>query len=362
MYKITQRQYQALFKKFEEFYQNETKFCFNKEYLNNLKTTRHKLSKILNIIEFADKNKTTFKSLIKPKKLRSFYRFKRKIKLVLTGFQPLRFLLPISKKNKQIRYIYSENIRQKICNAFFDKNNLHNLTSLWIFFKRKFTKLKKISLTTFVKIIKSDNRYKRIKKNSKIKHPKRQWNLELGNIQMDVKVIGKNDTKINKKIYELDFIDEQSKLVYANIINGQSLHEILNQTKQALTFFSKNKIQVKRIRTDHYMGFKKTNFVTNGLFHKLLLSHNIKHEFIPLHEPQCNGCIERFHKTVDDEFLNRFSNEKDLLKLKEKFNHWINFYNQKRYHFYEVLKGAFDTRFWTPKNFLNKCLKFKKTC
>ena len=128
MYKITQRQYQTLFKKFEEFYQNETKFCFNKEYLNNLKTTRHKLSNMLNIIELADKNKTTFKSLIKPKKLRTFYRFKRKIELVLTGFQPLQFLLPMSKKNKQILinlFIFLLKICSMIQSIFKFKKTLH---------------------------------------------------------------------------------------------------------------------------------------------------------------------------------------------------------------------------------------------
>ncbi|MCQ2755210.1 MAG: integrase core domain-containing protein [bacterium] len=59
---------------------------------------------------------------------------------------------------------------------------------------------------------------------------------------------------------------------------------------------------------------------------------------IPLGEPECNGCIERFHETIDKELVYTLQEIKILKQLEEALQTYLYKYNNHRYHHYCELK------------------------
>lgn len=72
---------------------------------------------------------------------------------------------------------------------------------------------------------------------------------------------------------------------------------------------------------------------------------------IPLGEPESNGCVERFHLTIDKKCSSSFKRAKTIDEIKQIvfiFNHEYNF---KRYHYYSELENLpYSQRFLIPAN------------
>lgn len=343
---------------FYKYYQNSTKYELSQVNLNILKKSKSRVEYYWKILEQSNSLKMSIKKILPKNKYRTFYRTKNRIKNAFSSTKPdFSKILLKSTRPKRFRKFYTQEQIEDICNAYFDKDNLHNKSSLWIIFKHN--KYKNLSIKTFIKYIKNDIRSGwAVPELPKLKHPRREYDIELGNLQMDVKILSNKENPLNTNIYLLDFIDEQSKFAYSKIISHQSPDEILLVVKKALKYFKTHGIIPKRIRTDNFMAFKKTNFVRTGIFSKYLESKNIIHEFIPLGEPQCNGVIERFHKTISDEFCKLIKNESDINGIKQKLDVWIWHYNFKRYHFFQTIKEReYDKRFTTPIKMINLMLK-----
>lgn len=339
---------------FYKFYQESTRNELSQIKLNILKKSKSRVEYYWKIMEQSNNLKISIKKLLPKNKYRTFYRTKQRVKNAFSSNKPnCEAILLKSTRPNNFRVFYQQIQIQEMCNAYFNNDNLHNKTSLWVILK--LSKFKKLSIKTFIKYIKNDPRNGWVlPKLPKIKHPRREYNIELGNIQMDVKILDNKENPLNTNIYLLDFIDEQSKFAYSKIIEHQSPNEILEVVKQAIKYFRKNGIFVKRIRTDNFMAFKKTNFVKTGLFDKFLESKNITHEFIPINEPECNGTIERFHRTISDEFCKFIKNSKNVDDIKTKLNIWIKHYNFARWHFYQTIKDCkFEKRFMIPRQMVS---------
>ncbi len=66
--------------------------------------------------------------------------------------------------------------------------------------------------------------------------------------------------------------------------------------------------------------FKNTNFIHANEFVKFLKTKGVIKRLIPLGQPECNGCVERFHKTIDKKCcLHNLNKQNQLMKLKELF-------------------------------------------
>lgn len=83
---------------------------------------------------------------------------------------------------------------------------------------------------------------------------------------------------------------------------------------------------IHTVQTDNGSEFLK-------LFHQYLEDQEIKHQFIYPNSPKLNGVVERFNRTVQEEFINR-SDEiyYDQEKFKLKLNKYLYWYNYKRPH------------------------------
>lgn len=126
-------------------------------------------------------------------------------------------------------------------------------------------------------------------------------------------------------------------------------------SKSALDFFKKLEevapFRVSAIQTDNGSEFEKH-------FREHLERSKIKHFWNYPKHPQLNAKVERFNRTVQEEFLDW--NSRSLFHALELFNHklvdWLIFYNTKRPHFslgnippvkYLILNVGFSNMLWT---------------
>lgn len=129
---------------------------------------------------------------------------------------------------------------------------------------------------------------------------------------------------MNHKYYFITVIDVVTKFAWCTLVKSLSS----KQAKEVLLrFMSQYQHSVRAVQTDNGSEFLKD-------FDDYLQQHNIIHHFIYPRSPRINGVVERFNRTIQDEFLNR-SDELyyDLFSFEEKLLHYLNWYNTKRPHY-----------------------------
>jgi transposase InsO family protein len=131
-------------------------------------------------------------------------------------------------------------------------------------------------------------------------------------VQMDVKyVYGRS-----KRKYQSSVFDPYARLYHFTIFDTK-------HSKNCIAAFQD---------AENYFGFKITSVQTDngsearGVFHLWLTNNQIPHYFIPKKSPWWDGCVERVHKTIDDEFYHnpwrQFTTP----------NQWLEYYNTERIH------------------------------
>jgi len=180
---------------------------------------------------------------------------------------------------------------------------------------RTITKIIKRKNLFFDSPVKSKRKNKfsrdRIKRSPKVKEP--------GYIEMDSVVVYVNCIRHNF----ICCIDVYTKLAYARKV--KTLSSL--QAKLTLEKFQKHSPHlVHTVQTDNGSEFFK-------FFHQYLQEQNIKHQFIYPKSPKINGVVERFNRTIQEEFINR--NDEiyyDLNAFEVKLQKYLAWYNNKRPH------------------------------
>lgn len=136
------------------------------------------------------------------------------------------------------------------------------------------------------------------------------------------------------RIYQQTFIDTYSKVAFAKLYdtkNNITAADLLND--KVVPFFDEHNIPLLRVLTD-----RGTEFCGNPEHHPYelyLAIENIDHSRTKARSPQTNGIVERFHKTILNEFYRIAFRKKvyhSIAQLQTDLDMWIKDYNENRPH------------------------------
>ena len=136
------------------------------------------------------------------------------------------------------------------------------------------------------------------------------------------------------RIYQQTFIDTYSKVAFAKLYDRKTpitAAELLND--RVVPFFDARGIPLNRILTD-----RGTEYCGNPEHHEYelyLAVEDIDHTRTKTKSPQTNGIVERFHRTVLEEFYRVAFRKKiypSITALQSDLDEWIAAYNEVRPH------------------------------
>ncbi|MEU9504651.1 IS481 family transposase, partial [Streptomyces sp. NPDC048196] len=91
-------------------------------------------------------------------------------------------------------------------------------------------------------------------------------------------------------------VDDHSRLAYSEVLPDERKETALAFWQRAHTFFTRHSITVERVLTDNGPCYK------SKLFTRALTAAGIAHKHIRPYRPQTNGKVERFNRTLLDEW------------------------------------------------------------
>jgi transposase InsO family protein len=136
------------------------------------------------------------------------------------------------------------------------------------------------------------------------------------------------------RIYQQSFVDTYSKLAFAKLYDRKTpitAADLLND--RVVPFFDAHEVKLCRVLTD-----RGTEYCGNPERHEYelyLAVEDVDHSRTKTKNPQTNGIVERFHKTVLDEFYRVAFRKKiygSIAELQADLDAWIGSYNEDRPH------------------------------
>ena len=118
-------------------------------------------------------------------------------------------------------------------------------------------------------------------------------------------------------------IDAYSRLVFTEVHNDERAATCAAFWTRAAAFFADHGIDIDAVLTDNAWAYRYRRFndALNG----------IEHRFIRPHTPRTNGKVERFHRTLLDEwaYVRLYTSETERLNA---LDEWLHLYNHHRHH------------------------------
>jgi transposase InsO family protein len=136
------------------------------------------------------------------------------------------------------------------------------------------------------------------------------------------------------RIYQQTFIDTYAKVAFAKLYDRKTpitAADLLND--RVLPFYDAREVRLCRVLTD-----RGTEYCGNPEHHQYelyLALEDIDHSRTKTKSPQTNGIVERFHKTVLDEFYRVAFRKKiygSIAELQADLDAWVQSYNEDRAH------------------------------
>jgi transposase InsO family protein len=118
-------------------------------------------------------------------------------------------------------------------------------------------------------------------------------------------------------------IDAHSRLAYTEAHNDERAVTCAAFWHRARAFFNAHGITVEAVLTDNAWAYRKTTFNT--------ALAGTKHRYTRPYRPQTNGKVERFHRTLAEEwaYVRPYTSEAERLAA---LDNWLHTYNHHRHH------------------------------
>ena len=121
-------------------------------------------------------------------------------------------------------------------------------------------------------------------------------------------------------------IDDHSRLAYVQVHPDERGETCAKFLSDAIDWFAERGITVERVMTDN-----ARNYTISKHFQNVLVDNNIGHKRIRPYRPQTNGKVERFNRTLVDEFAYARTFTSNQARL-DALPRWIRYYNTRRRH------------------------------
>ncbi|MBC6451748.1 IS481 family transposase, partial [Actinokineospora xionganensis] len=125
--------------------------------------------------------------------------------------------------------------------------------------------------------------------------------------------------------YVHNAVDDHSRLAYSEILPDERKETAVAFWQRAQLFFTTNGITVARVLTDNGSCYK------SRLWREALTAAGITHKRIRPYRPQTNGKVERFNRTLLDEWAYARPYQSET-ERREALPHWLHTYNHHRGH------------------------------
>jgi transposase InsO family protein len=136
------------------------------------------------------------------------------------------------------------------------------------------------------------------------------------------------------RIYQQTFIDTYSKVAFAKLYDRKTAltaADLLND--RVVPFFDAQEVKLCRVLTDR--GTEYCGSPEHHEYELYLAVEDVDHSRTKTKSPQTNGIVERFHKTVLNEFYRVAFRKRiygSVAELQSDLDAWIGSYNEERSH------------------------------
>lgn len=118
-------------------------------------------------------------------------------------------------------------------------------------------------------------------------------------------------------------VDDHSRLAYSEVLGDEQGASCAAFLRRAASFMSAHGIRVQRVMTDNHFSYRRSK-----AFKAAITELGAKHIFIPLYAPQVNGKVERFNRTLLEEwaYVRPYDSNEERLALLPSSLHGYNFH------------------------------------
>lgn len=121
-------------------------------------------------------------------------------------------------------------------------------------------------------------------------------------------------------------VDDHSRLAFIQVHADEKGETCAKFMADAVAWFAQQGITIERVMTDN-----AKNYTISRDFQAVLRSHRIRHKRIRPFRPQTNGKVERFNRTLVDEFAYARTFTSNTARL-DALPRWVRYYNTRRRH------------------------------
>jgi len=143
------------------------------------------------------------------------------------------------------------------------------------------------------------------------------------------KALGRTQGRKNRSragyAYLHNAVDDHSRLAYTEILTDEKKDTATGFWKRAHAYFASVGITVERVMTDNGSCYN------SHTWRDLLADQEIKHKRTRPYRPQTNGKVERFNRTLVQEWAYARPYRSEAEK-REAFTGWLHHYNHHRFH------------------------------